>query len=479
MNSKCSVSPRGHPPCMQPQPAYEYDCTACTCTAVGRHAYCRTRPLQLHGGCPKLPCLASSSRPTSTVMARTVRLLGLPLLCCVVGLFGAAASGGVGGCAAPGEERKEELESLRLSVLLQRAHAAGVPSDALTAAQDAAQPKVAIARLLTAKCELGGGAHKKKAKQKKQQKQDTKSKSSSRRRSGSRKYDSTQPSPPRDHSRDLPKSRPTTFIARLRELGAHMPTLETVSKSVAGVMMVLTALSVWTLKKEIALAPTKEEFGAPKDENGQVIKIPGRGKGKGKPPQGRGGKQVSPLLGQLRRRAELHLGGHEPQPGSAGADLRHHTAPSAKAFKGETKRSVQLSIANIKAVTAVIDRRRQRKRCWFGHDCYRRSVEHRAAYAHPHDKDWVLAGVTGGQRRGPLQILLAGPTPDALHSCNAHWQRCGGGGAGGGAEEAVVSDTICFIAEHTGLLHQFMKQVLAKVQKFIHLSPVRRHHHTA
>ena len=36
---------------------------------------------------------------------------------------------------------------------------------------------------------------------------------------------------------------------------------------------------------------------------------------------------------------------------------------------------------------------------------------------------------------------------------------------------APVGATIRYMAYHTSLLHQFMRQVLAKVQTFIHLSP--------
>lgn len=36
---------------------------------------------------------------------------------------------------------------------------------------------------------------------------------------------------------------------------------------------------------------------------------------------------------------------------------------------------------------------------------------------------------------------------------------------------APVSSVVVYMAHHTGLLQQFLRQVLAKVQKFVHLKP--------
>ena len=42
-------------------------------------------------------------------------------------------------------------------------------------------------------------------------------------------------------------------------------------------------------------------------------------------------------------------------------------------------------------------------------------------------------------------------------------RQCAGG--------APIPSVVAYIAHHTGLLQQFLKQVLSKIQKFIHLSP--------
>ena len=92
--------------------------------------------------------------------------------------------------------------------------------------------------------------------------------------------------------------------------------------------------------------------------------------------------------------------------------------------------------------------------------------EHLKSWAHPGDKDWFTVAAATARKHLKLEVTLAGASPAALKAAEPHFEEADGYRGG-----APVASVTLYMAHHTGLLQQFLKQVLAKVQQFIHLKP--------
>ena len=172
--------------------------------------------------------------------------------------------------------------------------------------------------------------------------------------------------------------------ASLQQLWRMRPNHETVKQASLVILMVLIVASVRHLQN-VAKNPS-HEYGAPKDEDGQVL---GAAR-KAKP------KDTKATLDPLARKIREAL-----DSGAAGGQFASST--SSLQFRDEDRDSADLSRENLRSLREGLDAACDacgpdgRQRCWWGAECYRKSPDHLKTYSHP---------VRGSTRRWPPRPLV-------------------------------------------------------------------------